>query len=174
MVTTINCTVGGTITYDFPDTISAGTTYSFNYNNCSYATGFVTNGTYVIKYDSFNSATNFAWTITYNLNFTGNSTYSYSGSQSCSYVGGVASCTFSESGRTFESSFVYANGMLNGSYQWTQGTNGTVRFVFTDWGATSGTIQVTGANSTSATIVRTSASTITITINGGTPRIVTG
>ena len=43
-----------------------------------------------------------------------------------------------------------------------------------NWGATSGTIQVTGANGNSATIVRNSATSFTITINGGTPRIVTG
>lgn len=169
---TINCSAGGSFTYDYPSTIASGTTYSYTYNNCSYGGGYVYNGSYVLRYDSFVSASNFAWTATYDLRLTGpnNFSYHYTSNQTCSYVNGAASCLVRDNGRTFSADFTYANGVINGTYQWTWGTRGTVTYRFINWGATSGRIEVTGSNGTSAVIVRNSANsfTVTITVNGTT------
>ena len=169
-VVTTNCPGGGSFTYDFPNTITNGTTYSFTYNNCSYGGGYVYNGSYVVRYDNFLSGTSYTWTASYDLTYTGpnNFYYRYTSNQTCTYSNNNLSCLVRDNGRTFSSDFSYSAGVLNGTYQWSYGSYGTVSYRFIDWGATSGRIEVTGANGYSAVIVRNSATsfTVTITVNG--------
>jgi len=174
VVITTNCGFGGTFTYDYPTTFTGNTTYSITYNNCSYAAGYVFNGSYVINYSRFVSGTDFAWTATYNMSYTGpnNFNYTYAGTQTCSYSGTAYNCTYNDGTRTFGTNWNYSGGVIvSGSYQWSY-ASGTYTWTFTNWGATSGSATVTGPNF-NATIVRNSATSVTITINGGTPRTVT-
>lgn len=174
VVTVTNCPAGGNITFDYPTAFTSGTRYTTTYNNCQYATGYAINGTITVTYSSFANAGNFSWTSTYNLNYTGYG-FTYSGSQTCNYVNNVASCYYSEGGRTLGTNFSYnvATNVANGTYSWTYEGAGTVRYTLANWGPTSGTIQVVGANNTSATILRTSANSYSVTINGGTPYTLT-
>jgi hypothetical protein len=176
VTTTVNCTAGGSYTYDAPSSFVAGTTYSFTYNNCSFGGGYVFNGSYVITYSAFSTnPLSYAWTIRYNLSYTGpnNFNYSYAGTQSCNYTNNDYSCTYNDGSRTFQSNFTYSGGAINGSYVWAYGSYGNATYTFNNWTATSGSITVTGPNGFTATIVRTSATTFTVTINGGTPRNIT-
>jgi Immunoglobulin I-set domain len=177
VTTTVNCGASGSYTYDAPANFAAGTTYSFTYNNCSFGGGYVFNGSYVITYTAFSvNPYAFAWTIQYNLSYTGpnNFNYSYAGTQSCTYDSNSDySCTYNDGSRTFQSNFTYSAGTINGSYVWAYGSYGSATYTFNNWTATSGSITVTGPNGFTATIVRTSATTFVVTINGGSPRTIT-
>lgn len=173
--TTVACTGGGSYTYDFPTTFTAGTRYSFTYNNCQFITGYFYNGSYTIDYSSFANATNFSWTATYDLRLTGpnNFSYGYAGSQTCSYVNSVASCTYNDGIRTFSSNFSYTGGRISGSYSSAYNSNVTLTYNFSNWTANSGSLSVTGSNGFTATVTRTAINTFSVTINGGTPYVVT-
>jgi hypothetical protein len=173
VVTTIACPAGGDISYDVPNAMGAGTVITVSFNSCSFAAGSTATGSVSIQIGSFVDQSNLTFSTTYEVAVSGTENLTLGGSQTCSIVADVITCVFSEGGRTFEGSFTYDNGVANGSYQWTYPNAGTVKFTFVNWTDTSGTIQVTGANGTTATIVRTSATTFTVTINSGTPRIIT-
>jgi hypothetical protein len=164
---TISCaTLGGSgsITYDFPSTaIGAGTEIAYSYNACSFS-GYTYNGVFRIKYTRYTSATDFAFTSTYeNFTFTGNglSNQSFSGSQSYDYRNGVVSSYYSDGTRGWSSTMTYTNNTANGSYSVGYGS-GTVTVKYTNFGATSGTAEITGANGTKVLITRTSATGFTL------------
>jgi hypothetical protein len=172
VVTKFNCPVGD-ITYDVPSAVGVGTTITVMFNACSFTAGSSLSGSVLITIVNFTDQSNLSFSTTYDVTLSGVENLTLSGSQTCSIVADVIGCSFSEGGRTFESSFTYDNGVANGTYQWAFPNAGTVKFTFVNWTDTSGTIQVVGANGTTATIVRTGATTFTVTINGGTPRFVT-
>ncbi len=174
VVTTTTCPDGGNYSVDLPSSLDAGTTYSFTYNNCSYLTGYVFNGSYVIAYSSFTNASNYAWTITYNLSYVGpDYNYAYHGTQSCSFNGTAYSCTYDDGVHDFNSDFTYTGGVINGSYSWTYSSYGSFTYTFDHWGDTSGRVTVTGPNGFSALIVRNSATSFTVTITNGSTYTVT-
>lgn len=173
VVTTFDCPAGGTISYDVPNAVGPSTHIVVSFNSCSFAAGSTASGSVSIQIVSFVDQSNLSFSTTYNVTVSGTENLTLSGSQTCSIVADAITCSFSEGGRTFEGSFTYANGVANGSYQWTFPNAGTVKFTFVNWTDTSGTINVVGANGTTATIVRTGAATFTVTINGATPRVIT-
>lgn len=175
VATVVPCTFGGNYTYELPTSINVGTTYGITYNNCQLAQGYTYNGSYQITYNSFNTNGNYSWTATYNLTLVGpNINYTNSGSQTCTYTGGVGSCTYSDGTRTFNSNFTYNAGVVNGTYTWNGPSGaGTVSYNFNNFNATGGTITVTASNGFTATITRTGANTFSVVINGGTARVVT-
>lgn len=175
VATVVPCTFGGNYTYDFPTSITAGTTYSITYNSCQLAQGYVYNGSYQVTYNSFSLNGNYSWTAVYNLSMTGpNLNYTHSGTQTCTYTAGVGSCTYSDGQRVFNSNFTYSGGVVNGTYTWNgPDSAGTVSYNFNNFNATGGTISVTASNGFTATITRTGANTFSVVINGGTARLVT-
>jgi hypothetical protein len=163
----ISCSVyGGTgsVSYDFPSTaIGAGTEIVYSYNACSFS-GYTYNGVFRLKYTRYTSATDFAFTSTYeNFTLTGNglTNQSFSGSQSYDYRNGVVSSYYSDGTRGWSSTMTYTNNTANGSYSVGYGS-GTVTVKYTNFGATSGTAEITGANGSKVLITRTSATGFTL------------
>lgn len=168
------CTNGGSFSYDFPSTFGAGTRYTLSYNNCSYAPGYLYNGTYEIVYSNFTSPTNYSFSVNYNLRFTGPGIdYAYTGSQTCTAAGTGLSCTYSDGRRSFDGSFSYTGGTVSGSYSFSDTSLGTLTYTFSGFTATSGTVSVSGSDGFSATITRTGANTFSVVINGSSPFSVT-
>ena len=173
VISTFDCPAGGSISYDVPNAVGAGTSIVVSFTSCSFAAGSTVSGSVSIQIVSFTDQSNLSFTTTYNVSLSGTESLTLSGSQTCGIAADAITCSFSEGGRTFEANFTYSDGIANGSYQWTFPNAGTVKFTFVNWTDTSGTINVVGANGTSATVLRTSATTFTVTINSGTPRVVT-
>jgi hypothetical protein len=172
VVTTINCTdIGGTagsVSVDAPQATqpAAGLAISYTYNGCA-VNGIVFNGTSRTVIDRYVSQTDFAFTSTY-INFTvkyPNLTLrTLNGSQSCNLVNSVASCYFSDGTRGWSSTMNYSStGVVNGTYGVKYGS-GVVKVTYTNFGPTSGTAVITGANGSVATITRNSASSFTVSI----------
>jgi hypothetical protein len=171
---TLACALGGSVSADFPSNPSAiavGTAYSISFNNCTQVAGQVTNGTLSLTFSSLNNANNFSESATYNITVTqaGVST-AFTGSQACTVVAGVATCTYSDGARTFGGNFSQSGGALNGGYTWAFGTVANVNFEFSAWTASAGSVTVTGPNKFRAVVVRDGANSYTVTINGGVPR----
>jgi hypothetical protein len=157
----------GSIDYDVSGLtggITSGASITYTYNNCSIG-GYTYNGTFRLVYDRFVSASDFAYTSSYQnftINGNGLTNYAFSGSQSCNYTGGAVSCYYSDGTRGWSSNFTYANGVVNGSYSANYGS-GTVRVQYTNYSATSGTARVTGANGAYYEVRRCSATAYTVT-----------
>ncbi len=174
VATTIACPGGGNVSYDFPTTIGAGTTYAISYNNCSYGEGYVFNGSYQIRYANFGSPTSFSYTATYDLRYTGPGlNYTLAGTQTCSATNGTVSCTYSDGRREWGTGFTYTGGRLTGSYSVADTTLGTLTFNFSNFTATGGSVTVTGSNGFTATITRTGPNTYSVVINGSAPFVIT-
>lgn len=177
VVVTTQCGGGGSYTSDFGGLAGTGTVYSVTYNNCQLLPGYTYDGSYQVTYSSFADISNFSWTATYNLRFTGpDLSYTYAGTQSCTSSAGNLSCTYFDGQRTFGSSFTYTAGTINGSYSWAASSGGTLSYSFSNFTASSGTITVTGSGEAagfSAVVTRTGRNTFSVVINGGTPWIVT-
>lgn len=172
--TSIACPGGGSVSYDFPTTLAAGTTYAITYNNCSYASGYAFNGSYQIRYSSFGSATSFSYTATYDLRYTGPGlNYTLAGTQTCTASSGTVSCTYSDGRREWGTGFSYSGGRLTGSYSFTDTTLGTLTYSFSNFTATGGTVSVTGSGGFTATVTRTGANTYSVVINGSSPIVIT-
>jgi hypothetical protein len=163
-VETIGCPAGGNYSFTPPTSDAPGTTFTITFTNCAVVAGEVFNGTVTNRLDGFVSDTTFSFTTTYNLTYTGLEG-AITGSMSCSVVNNVANCNFSDGTRTFETGFNYSNGTLSGDYQWEFQNLGTVKFTFNNWTSTTGSIIVTGANGTSATITHSGMDYI-VTISG--------
>jgi hypothetical protein len=154
----------GNITYDYPSTaIGAGTEIVYSYNACKIS-GSTFNGVYRLKYTRFTSSSDFAYTASYE-NFTiataGQPTQNISGSQSYDYANGVVSTFYSDGTRGWSSNLTYSNGVVNGSYAVAYGS-GTVTVKYTNFGPTSGTVEISGANGSKILMTRTSASAFTV------------
>ncbi len=174
VATNIACPGGGSVSYDFPTSVGAGTTYAISYNNCSYAGGYVFNGSYQIRYTSFVGATSFSYSATYDLRYTGpNLNYTLAGTQTCTAAGGTVSCTYSDGRREWGTGFTYTGGRLTGSYSVNDTTLGTLSFSFSNFSATGGSVTITGSNGFTATVTRTGPNTYSVVINGSAPFIIT-
>jgi hypothetical protein len=156
----------GTMTVNAPATASAGATATITFADCTFVPGMTINGRMTIRIETYTSDTNFTFSATYALSITGDTPKTLNASQSCSVTPSAVSCGFTYDGRTFEGTVNLIGNVASGTYQWTYSNVGTVRFTLTGWTDTSGTIQVSGANNTTATIVRTGASTFNVTIGG--------
>jgi hypothetical protein len=168
------CPGGGSFSYDVPSTFGAGTRYTATFSNCSYGGGYVFNGSYEIVYASFTSATDFGFTVNYDLRYTGPGlNYDYQGTQTCSGSTAGISCTYSDGRRTFASGFTYNGGTVSGSYTFEDGELGTLTYSFSGFTGSGGTVNVTGSNGFTATITRTGVNTFSVVINGSTPFTVT-
>ena len=158
---------GGSIDYDVSGLsggITSGASITYTYNNCAIS-GYTYNGTFRLTYDRYVSASDFAYTSSYQnftINGNGLTNYAFSGSQSCNYANNTVSCYYSDGTRGWSSNFTYSNGVANGTYSSTY-SGGTVRVQYTNYSATSGTARVTGANGAYYEIRRCSATAYTVT-----------
>lgn len=175
VTTTVNCDYGGSYSYDYPDNFQSNSSYQATYNNCSYYSGYTINGHWTYTWLNVSGST---WDYSYNyqMTITGPNNYSesVSASQSCTWNSASAEhdCSIQENNRSYGESFEYANGTLNGSYSWSNGSYGTVTVTFSNWTATSGTASFSGPNGFSATVVRTGANSYNVTINNGVTRTI--
>ncbi len=160
------CPGGGNYSFTEPTSNAPGTTFTITFNNCALVVGEFINGTVTTRLDTFVDDANFSFTSTFNITSTGIAS-AITGSTICNIANNVATCYFTDGTHTFETSFSLSAGVINGAYQWVFQTLGTVLFTFSNWTTTGGTITVTGANGTSATIVH-SLTNLVVTI-GTTP-----
>lgn len=164
---TLDCSLyggSGSITYDVPGAaVVAGTEIVYTFNACKIE-DFTYNGVFRLKYTRFNSASDFAYTATYenfSLATAGQPTEVISGSQSYDVLNGVVSTYYSDGKRGWSSNLTYTNGVANGSYAVAYGS-GTVTVKYTNFGPTSGTVEITGANGSKILLTRTSATAFTV------------
>ncbi len=187
---TVQCSLLGTggsgsVTFDIPDAIlfSGGNfsnaTLSYTFNGCTFD-GVTLNGTMKISYGANWSATNFSYSATFeNLTWSGlGQSGTYSGTQRCTAVNNVVNCTYSDTtGRSWTSGTQYNSSTqtLNGTYSVNYG-QGVVTVKYTNFGAVSGTCEITGANGSKVVITRNSATkyTVVVTANGVTTTYVFG
>ncbi|MEJ2793930.1 hypothetical protein WAE56_10960 [Iodobacter sp. LRB] len=159
----------GSISYDIPTTgIAAGTVLTYTYNQCN-INGLATyNGTFSLTYNRYVSPSDFSYTSKY-TNFTVNgngfTNQAINGSSTCDFSKGAMSCYYSDGTRGWSSNLTYSNGTVNGSYAVNYGT-GTIQVKYTNFNATSGSCEITGANGSKALITRTSAKQFTVSITG--------
>jgi hypothetical protein len=174
--TTISCSVSGSATETFSIAnptvgISAGDSVAFVFNECSFVSGEVVNGSASITYTSYTNSSNFVFTFTgSDLSVVESGTtygpYSYTGT--ITDVGGVVSWTYAVDGSTIAGTPVVTttattatitSGTINVNYG-----SGWVTITFTDWSydlATGlpnpgGTCTITGSDGNSATVTVTS------------------
>jgi hypothetical protein len=170
----ISCSIfgaggSGSISYDIPTTgIAAGSVLTYTYNQCN-INGLATyNGTFSLTYNRYVSPSDFAYTSKY-TNFTVNgngfNNQAINGSSTCDFSKGAMSCYYSDGSRGWSSNLTYSNGTANGSYAVNYGT-GTIQVKYTNFSATSGSCEITGANGSKALITRTSAKQFTVSITG--------
>lgn len=180
------CTAGGTFTYTFnfasnTGTLSSGDTYSASYNNCSFSTGSVISGSINVVYSRWVSATDYAFDITatgYTVTSGSFSYGPYSYSAHYDNTGGQFSYSYTVNGSTVigqpvvavtGTSATISSGTIRTNYG-----GGWVEVSISNWHydtatgrPTSGTMTVTAANGTTATITVTNTGyTVQITVNG--------
>jgi len=184
---TTACPAGGSVTttVNMAGTggITSGDTIQSVYANCAYAAGYVMNGTSLIRYDRWVSATDFVFSVTLTgftytydgrtwgpYSYTGNyayanGTYNYSYTVNGSTIVGQPVVTSSGSNITVSSGTVrttYGSGWIEWTYEGFTYDSSTGRPV-------SGTVTVTGSNGTRAVITVTATGyTVQITVNGTT------
>jgi hypothetical protein len=172
IVGSIDCSMFGTnssgsISYDFPTTaIATGTVLTYTYKQCNIGGQATYNGVFSLTYNRYVSPTDFSYTSKYsNFTVTGNglTNQAISGSSTCDYSKSVMSCYYSDGTRGWSSNLTYSNGTVNGSYAVNYGS-GTIQVKYTNFSATSGTCEITGANGSKALITRTSAKQFTVSI----------
>jgi hypothetical protein len=162
----------GTIVLDAPGVASAdaapsvGSVLNINFNACgSPSTGYI-NGAIKLTFTRYVSENDMAFTENIqNLVITGNAAGSFTvnASVSCDVASGAVTCNYNDGARGWGGSTAYAGGILNGTYAGNYGS-GIVSVTYKNFGATSGTATVTGANGSKAVITRNSASSFTVSI----------
>ena len=167
---TVNCSVSGNFTYTY-EYSNAGipVSYSYTYNNCRYGTPTAYleyNGTGRLDYINYTSATDYGWTLTYNITYSYVSTgYNYNGTlnftQRCTNSGGNVSCNYQVGNNGVTNIQVGTVGNITTITRATV-RSGNVTATYTNWvydsslrRATSGSIVVSDGNGNSITVEAT-------------------
>ncbi len=169
------CNVSGSFTIAAPvDVAAPGTTFTIDFTNCVDVAGLMANGRMngVVKTaNAAGDATSYtlSWT---DFRLSGSSvvggSVTISGAASCTVDSkGDAACTYSDSGaRAWGTATTYTNGVLNGTYTGNYG-GGVVTVKYTNFSASSGTAEFTGANGSKVLITRNSATKFTVVVTVG-------